>query len=75
MGGTYIRFSGLATETFSPLPTALHPVGTSTQVPPGVETRSLRQHPFARRCTWNINRSSATTRYTSPSATSFVVAA
>jgi hypothetical protein len=26
-----------------------HPVGTSTQVPPGVETLSLRQHPFARR--------------------------
>ena len=25
-------------------------VGTSTQVPPGVETLSLRQHPFARRC-------------------------
>jgi hypothetical protein len=37
------------TETFSPLPAALHSVGTSTQVPPGVETLFLRQHPFARR--------------------------
>jgi hypothetical protein len=49
-------------------------VGTSTQVPPGVETLSLRQHPFARRCSWNINRRSAATGYRSPSATSIVAA-
>lgn len=36
-------FPHLPTETFFSLPTALQSVGTSTQVPPGVGTRSLRQ--------------------------------
>ena len=31
-------------------PNRTHSVGKSLQVPPGVETLSLRQHPFARRC-------------------------
>lgn len=62
--------SGLSTETVSPLPTALRPVGTSTQVPPGVETRSLRQHPFARRCIlqrlWRLPAAAEKTSFTEP---------